>query len=164
LVAIEAGFLLYKVGVHPQKPRQGIHGVDDAESIGELAVEAAHGVDDKIRVGDGVADVGECVRQPLELTAVVMDRQITLLQTMEVLQGVDGTLGGVVEEETAHGGPSGEGSGAAVENHVADRLGDSEVDPRDDAMVDLRPFSVEEARLGVDGTVDMIQESEFAEG
>jgi hypothetical protein len=39
---------------------------------------------------------------------------------------------------------------------------DSEVDPCDDAMVDLRPLSVEEACLGVDGTVDTIQESELS--
>jgi hypothetical protein len=48
-----------------------------------------------------------------------------------------------------------------VERHVANRLGDGEVDPSDDAMVDLCPLDAVELCLGVHGAVDMIQESEL---
>jgi hypothetical protein len=47
--------------------------------------DVAHGVHDEILVSDGVADVGECVGEALEAAAVVMDREIALLQAMEIL-------------------------------------------------------------------------------
>jgi hypothetical protein len=72
----------------------------------------------------------------------------------------NGALRRVVEEEVAHGLPRGEGGGAAMEHHVADHLGDDEVDPRDDAVVDLRLLDIEQTR--VDGTVNMIHEAKFA--
>jgi ketosteroid isomerase-like protein len=62
-----------------------MHGVDDAEGVGELVVEDAHGVDDEVLVGDGMADVDKSVRQAFEMAAKIADGEITLLQTMEVL-------------------------------------------------------------------------------
>jgi hypothetical protein len=88
--------------------------------------------------------------------------KIALLQSVEVLQGVDGALRGIVEKEAAHGVPSGEGGGAAMERHVADRLGDGEVDPRHNAVIKLCPLNIEQALLRVDGAVDMIQKIQLA--
>jgi hypothetical protein len=97
--------------------------------IGELGAEPAHRVDDEVPISDGVADISECVGEALEAAAIVVDGEISLLQVVEILQSIHSALGCVVEEETAHGVPSGEGGGAAVEHHVADRLRHGEVDP-----------------------------------
>jgi hypothetical protein len=88
-------------------------------------------------IGDRVPDVGEGVGETLEPTTVIMDEEIALLQVVEALKGIHDALRRVVEEEAAHGLPHREGGGAAMEHHVADRLGDGEVNPRDNAVVDL---------------------------
>jgi hypothetical protein len=44
-----------------------------------------------------------------------------------------------------------------VKHHVTDGFGDRKINPGDDAVVDLRPLDVEQARLRVDGAVDMVQ-------
>jgi hypothetical protein len=109
-------------------------------------------------------DIDKSVCQALEAAAVVADAEIALLQAVKILQSVDGALGRIVEEETPNSVPGGEGRRTTLEHHVTNRLGNGEVDPRDDAMVDLGPLDVELPDVGVDGAVDMVEETELAEG
>lgn len=132
---IQAFLLLQEVGVHPQERRQRVHGVDDAEGIGELRAKSVHGVDDEVMVGDGVANVDEGVREALEVATKVVNGEVTLLQIVKVLQSIDNVLRGIVEEELADGVPCGERRHTALEHHVLDGLGHSEVNPRNNAVV-----------------------------
>jgi hypothetical protein len=154
---VKTGLFLHEVGVNPQEGRRRVHGGDDAEGVGELVAEPAQRVDDEVEVGDRVADVSECVGEAFEAAAVVVHGEVALHQVVEVLQGVHRALRRVVEEETADGSPGGEGRSSAVKHHVTDGFGDRKINPGDDAVVDLRPLDVEQARLRVDGAVDMVQ-------
>jgi hypothetical protein len=148
----------------PKKRWKWMHGVNHTKIVCELGAQTTHGVDDEVLVSEGVADVGEGVGEALEAAAVVVDGEVALLEAVEVLEGIDGALRRIVEEEAAYGVPGGVHSGTTQQHHVADGLGHSEVDPRDDAMVDLGPLGVEHTSLGVDGAVNMVHEAELAEG
>jgi hypothetical protein len=161
---IHAGFILQQIVMNPQEGRQRVHGVDDAEGVGELGAEAAQGVDDEVLIGDWMTDVDKSVSKALEAAAVIPNGKIALLQAVEVLESVDGALRGIVEEEATNGEPGGVSRRSAVEHHVANRLGHGEVDPRDDAVVDLSPLDVVQACLCVDGAVDMVEKTELAKG
>jgi hypothetical protein len=113
--------------MHPQKRREWVHGVDDTKRVGEFGADVAHGVDDEVLVGDRVADVGEGVGQALDAAAVVVDREIALLQAMEILESIHGALRRVAEEEATDSVPSRERGGAAMKDHVANGFGHGEV-------------------------------------
>jgi hypothetical protein len=88
-------------------------------------------------------DAGKGVGEALEAIAVVVGGEFTLVQAMEVLQVIHDALGGVVEEETAHGIQGGVGGGAALKDHVANGLGHRKVNPGDDAVIHMCPLGVE---------------------
>jgi hypothetical protein len=110
-----------------------------------------------------VADILECVGQFLELAAIIGNTELTLVQAVEVLQRVYGTLHGIVEEQATDRHPEGVRRCAALEHHVTNVLGHGEVDPRDDAVIDLGPLGIVDASLGVDRAVNVIEDAELAE-
>jgi hypothetical protein len=69
----------------------------------------------------------------------------------------------VVEEETTHGLPGREGRGTASEHHVANGFGHGEINPGNNAMIDLCPCRIELHGVSIDGPIDMVEETEFAE-
>lgn len=150
--------------MHPQKSRRRDHGADDSDGVGELGAEPTESVDDEFQVGDGVADVAEGVDKALHLTAVSTNGEVTLMEGVEVLEGVDGALHRIVEEEATNREPEGVRRRATLEHHVAEGLGDGEVEPRHDAAIDLRPLDVVDASLSIDGAVDVVHDAEPLEG
>jgi hypothetical protein len=162
--AVRTCLLLEQVGAHVQESwRRVHHGAEDADGVAELGVEPAECVDDEFLISDGVADILECVGQFLELAAIIGNTELTLVQAVEVLQRVYGTLHGIVEEQATDRHPEGVRRCAALEHHVTNVLGHGEVDPRDDAVIDLGPLGIVDASLGVDRAVNVIEDAELAE-
>jgi hypothetical protein len=75
------------------------------------------------------------------------------------LQGVDDTLGGVVEEEPMDVVPGGKRRHAARSHHVADRLGHCE----GQWSIWVHARGVVQPGVRVGGCVDMVEEAELAE-
>jgi hypothetical protein len=63
----------------------------------EIRVEAAEDVDDESLTSDGGADVIESVGEALHLAGILGDGHVTLVQAVELLLRVHGTLQAVVE-------------------------------------------------------------------
>jgi hypothetical protein len=54
--------------------------------------------------------------------------------------------------------------GVVLEYHVANVLGDGEVDPGHNAVINLRPINVVEPSLGIECDVNVIHDAELVEG
>lgn len=127
------------------------------------ATKHAKDVGDDCGVGDSSAYIVEGVRQLLEAVGLLGDRHITLVEAVEFVLGVHGTLEAVVEEEAEDLRPGGVGREMWLVNGVHDILGHGGVQPGDDAGVDLCPFDVVAHEDSIDGAVDVVGEAEFLE-
>jgi hypothetical protein len=100
--------------------------------------EAAEEVENLTGLGDGMADVAQIIGEALELGAVVVDAQVTLLDAAELRLEVDSTLELVVAEERLDVAPEGERRGVRLVDDVEDGLLDGVVEPIDDAIETTR--------------------------
>jgi hypothetical protein len=138
-------------------------GGDHRLDVAVPGVEAAEEVEHLARLGDGVSDVTEAVGDALQLGAVVVHRQIALLEGAQLRLEEDGTLKFVVAEELLDGAPEREGVGDGVTTHdVVDALGDGLEDPVGDAGVDAPPLAIAVVVRRKGG--DVILEPELAKG
>jgi hypothetical protein len=85
-----ARFLLEQVVAGEEEGWQRLARGEDGDGMTELRVQATQRVDDHGRVGHRVATIAQQVREVLEVAKVVMDKELALVQTMELLEGVDG--------------------------------------------------------------------------
>jgi hypothetical protein len=132
--------------------------------VAEALIEAADQVDQHVAVIDGRPDVAQRVSKALDPGAKRSDGHLTLDEVVELLFGVDRALETVVEEELVDGVPQRRGGVGGLHDGVEDVGGDGGVEPRDDALIDLRPGVVDLHDLGVEGAVNMVEKAELAEG
>jgi hypothetical protein len=103
--------------------------------------EAAKKVEHLARFRDRVTNIAKLIGQPLELAAVFMDGEISLLHAPELSFEEDGSLEFVVTKVTFNIRPKGEGSDVRFVDEIEDIGGNGGVYPIDNAAVDLSPVS-----------------------
>jgi hypothetical protein len=110
-----------------------------------------------------VTNVVKKIGELLEPAEVVGNGEIGLEQAMELLQGIHGALVRVVEEETLERRPEHVRHRLAEEHHLHDLRRHRVVEPRHNALVDLKPLRVMPHSLGVDGFINMVDDAKLAE-
>jgi hypothetical protein len=86
-----------------------------------------------------VTNIADLIGQPLELAAVFMDGEISLLHAPELSFEEDCSLEFVVTKVAFNIRPKGEGSDARLVDEIKDICGNGGVYPVDKATVDLSP-------------------------
>jgi hypothetical protein len=129
--------------------------------MAKLGIEAMLDVDDQCRIRDQVADIREQIDVVLETTEVVVDGELTLEQAVELLEGIE--LICVVQQEAADGAPDEVRLQLWDLHHLHQWRRDRGVEPRHDALVDLQPLNIVPHVLGIDGTVDIVDEAKLPE-
>jgi hypothetical protein len=120
------------------------------------------GVDHKGRLGDGVTNVVKKIGELLEPAEVVIDGQIGLERVVELLQGIHGALVYGVEEETLERRLERVRRRLAEEHHLYDLRRHKVVEPRHNALIDLKPLSVMPHSMGIDGSINMVDDAKLA--
>jgi hypothetical protein len=86
------------------------------------------------------------------------DGELTLVQAMELLECVDSTLNGVVEEEAANGLLDDVGRRLRNLDHMHETGSNRCIQLGHNALIDLQPFDVVPHVLDIDGAVDMVDQ------
>jgi hypothetical protein len=123
-------------------------------------VEAAQNVVDELAVLDARAKVSQCVGHVLHLRGVVDDREIALVEAVELIAKEGRASIAVVAEDGAEGAPQVEGGDGPGLDDRQGGGGDGGVEPGDDGEVVEHP--VGGALSG--GAVDVVPEAELGEG
>lgn len=141
---LDAIFFLQEIRLGVEECRRRSHGGEPGD--GELVVQTTQRVNDESRVGDSGTAVIEHVGDALEAAAVLPNGHVTLEQAVELLLVVDGALETIVKEVPSDGSPRTVRRGAGLEDIVPDVLGHREVEPQNDACIDLQiPCKSEES-------------------
>ena len=109
-----------------------------------------------------MADVAELIGEPLQLGAVLIHRQIALLQGAQLRLQLDGALQLIILEQVLDGVPQRERVVAITANNVEDGLVYGGEDPVDDACVNHAPLAV--AIIIGRSRTDVALKAEFSEG
>jgi hypothetical protein len=86
------------------------------------------------------------------------DGELTLVQAMELLECVDSTLNGVVEEEAANGLLDDVGRRLRNLDHMHETGSNRCIQLGHNALIDLQSFDVVPHVLDIDGAVDMVDQ------
>jgi hypothetical protein len=156
-----ARFLLEQVIADEEEGWQRLARGEDGDGMTELRVQAMQRIDDHGRIRHWVADVAQHVGEVLEVAEVVVDGELALVHTMELLEGIDDALIGVVQEETTNGVQDDVGNRLRHLDHLHEAGGKC-IQPGNNALIDLQPFGVVSHGRGVDGAIDVIDQPELA--